>query len=207
MGISIKKARESDSDFLAMMMLDFSRRGKKVGIFDLIFETNDNERVAQRIKELLLSEIKSEYHYSNFLIAVEDDADVGILCGYEARIATTESLTEALASIGVDAGYLERISSYLLCLPNFDKQTWVLDMMRVTDQAHEYTILKELIQKSLLTARLKGYHKAQTIVDVGDGETKLVYEKLGFSYIDEKLSDEYLIDFGPSGIMRLGITL
>ena len=207
MAIITRKAQSADGDFIATLMLQSSREGKKVGIFDAIFDTSDDSELIQKMTRLTQSEYKSAYHHSNFLIAVEDGADVGILCNYEARIANTDTLTKALAHIGVDESYLERLTPYLLCLPTFDRQTWVLDFMKVIDEAHEYTILKELISKSLLSARLKGYAKAQTIIEIGDGERKLAYEKLGFRYVDEKHSDDYLVAFGRSGIMRMEITL
>ena len=66
---------------------------------------------------------------------------------------------------------------------------------------------KEIITKSMLPARLKGYRKVQTMVEIGSVEAELMYKKLGFSVIDEKRSDYYEEQFGRFGIMRLQILL
>jgi hypothetical protein len=207
MSIKIRKAEQSDSALVAWAMLESSRAGKKTGLFDLIFQTHSDKELLKQLEKLSLTSTKSHCHYSNFLIAVEDGKDVGALCGYEPRISTHEVLSKALNELGIDESYNERISAYFLCFPEVDRQTWILDFMEVKDDAHEFSVLKELIQKSLLTARLKGYRKVQTIVEIGSAEIQLTYEKLGFEFIDEKHSDYYLETFGRLGIMRLGMHL
>jgi len=206
-GIKIRKAESADSRFVAAAMLASSRSGKKMGIFDLIFETSDDVQLIEKLSQLALATTKSQCHYTNFLIAEEDGKAVGALCGYEPRIATHEIFSKALDEVGVDEGYHERIAAYLLCQSDIDRQTWVLDYMEVDDNAHELSVLKELVQKSMLNARLKGYRKVQTMVEIGATETELVYEKIGFKFVDEKRSDYYFEVFGRKGIMRLGMQL
>ncbi len=207
MDIKIRKATEDDAAFIAWAILKGSRSGKKVGLFDLIFQNSDSDTLSKHLIALTLSTTKSFCHFSNFLIAEESGNTVGALCGYEPRIATQEMLSEALEGLGVDEAYKERIASYLLCMPELDRQTWVLDFMQVKDEAHELTVLKELVQKSLLTARLKGYRKAETMIEIGEAEQKISYEKLGFKFLDEKRSDYYFETFGRKGIMRLSMQL
>ena len=207
MGIKIRKAEQNDGLLVSWAMLESSRAGKKVGLFDLIFQCNDDKVLLEKLIQLSQTKTKSYCHYSNFLIAVEDGKDVGVLCGYEPRISTHEVLSKALMELGVDESYNDRISAYLLCFPEVGRQTWILDFMEVKDDAHELTILKELVQKSLLTARLKGYRKVETMVEIGSAETQLIYKKLGFDVLDEKQSEYYFDTFGRSGIMRLGMHL
>ena len=69
------------------------------------------------------------------------------------------------------------------------------------------SVFAELIKKSLLTARLKGYRKAQTMVEIGSSDTQILYEKLGFEVIDEKRSELYSDQFGRAGIKRLQIRI
>lgn len=207
MGIKIRKAEPQDSRFIAWAMLASSRAGKNTGIFDLIFESSDETILIEKIARLTQTQTKSHCHYSNFLIALDEGKEVGALCGYEPRIANHERFSKALEEIGVDESYNERIAAYLLCQYEADRQTWVLDFMQVNDEAHTLSVLKELVQKSLLTARLKGYRKVETMIEIGSSELQMVYEKLGFSYIDEKQSDYYFESFGRKGIMRLGMHL
>ncbi len=207
MGIKIRKAEKNDSAFVSWAMLESSRAGKKVGLFDLIFQCNDDKVLLEKLTLLSQTDTKSYCHYSNFLIAVENGKDVGALCGYEPRIATHEVLSKALMELGVDESYNERISAYFLCFPKVGRQTWILDFMEVKNDAHELRILKELIQKSLLSARLKGYRNVETMVEIGSADTQLVYKKLGFDILEEKQSEYYFETFGRLGVMRLGMHL
>ncbi|MCJ7764727.1 MAG: acyl-CoA acyltransferase [Thiovulaceae bacterium] len=207
MNIKIRKATEADAPLLAQSMLESSRSGKKKGIFDRIFETSDKKELLVLLGKLATTQTKSYCHFSNFLVASVDGVDAGFLCGYEPRLATHEIFTKAMEELGFDESYQERLSSYLLVRPEFDNKTFLLDFMAVKDEFNEFSVLKELVQKSLLTARLKGYRIVQTMVEIGAVETILVYTKLGFIVIDERRNSHYEAEYGRAGIVRLQMQL
>ncbi len=207
MEIAVEKASEADRELIAWAMLESSRAGKKIGIFDLIFETNDDAVLLERLAALSTTQTKSYCHLSNFLVASGMQKHAGVLCGYEPRIATQEIFSKALAELGVGADYTERIATYLLVEPAIDRQTWMLDFMMVKPGCEPLPVFAALLKKSLLTARLKGYRKAQTMVEIGSVDTELLYEKLGFEVIDEKRSELYAEQFGRPGIKRLQMVL
>lgn len=207
MHITIKKATEGDAELLAQAILKSSRADKKIGIFDLIFEADDDVALTDKIRQLVTAGTKCYCHYSNFLLASGGQKMSGTICGYEPRVATREVFSKALSEVGVDERYLERIATYLLVEPAIDRQTWVLDFMTVTEGCEPLPVFAELLKKSLLTARLKGYRKAQTMIEIGSSETEILYEKLGFEVIDEKRSELYAEQFGRPGIMRLQMAL
>ena len=64
-------------------------------------------------------------------------------------------------------------------------------------------ILKALMQKSLLSARLKGYRIAQAMVEIGSLETLLYYKKLGFKEVKHKKCELYKEKFGRAGLILL----
>ena len=132
---------------------------------------------------------------------------LGTICGYEPRIATHEIFSKALEEIGFDETYHERIAAYLLCEGEVDNKTFVLDFMLIKPEFKSLDVFKELIGKSMLTARLKGYRKVQTSVEIGSVESEMIYKKLGFSVIDEKRSEYYKEQFDRAGIMRLQMIL
>ncbi len=207
MNITIRKATEKDAPLLAQSMLESSRSGKKKGLFDVIFNISDKEALLERLEKLTTTATKSYCHFSNFLVASVNGVDAGFLCGYEPRLATHEIFAKAMAELGCDGSYEDRLSSYRLVEPEFDKKTFLLDFMAVKDEFNEFSVLKELIQKSLLTARLKGYRIVQTMVEIGAVETIMVYKKLGFTEIDERRSRHYEEEYGRPGIVRLQIHL
>jgi hypothetical protein len=207
MSITIRKALESDGAFIADALLKSSRADKKVGIFDYIFNTNDDQKLLEFLQKLTLASTKSYCHFSNFMIAVVGGKSVGTICGYEPRIATHDVFARALEEIGIDETYHERIAGYLLCEPEIDNKTWVCDFMVIDPEYKSFESLKELVGKSMLTARLKGYRKVETMIEIGSAETELIYKKLGFTVIDEKRSDYYEEQFGRAGLMRLQVIL
>lgn len=207
MNIEFRTAKEDDKELLAWAMLKSSRSGKKIGLFDLIFETSDEKILLEKLAQLSTTKSKSANHYTNFLIASVNGKNAAILCGYEPRIATVEKMSEALLELGIDERYLERIAVFAQCETELDRRTWMLDYMEELDGFDEVGILKELVQKSLLAARLKGYRNTQTFVEIDCVDAELVYEKLGFTLKSECRSEGYSEVFGRAGIKRLEMHL
>jgi len=202
MAITIRQATVDDAPFLAQMILQSSRAGKKEGLFDLAFGTNDTVSVLQNLEKLTLTESKSHCHYKNFLIALMDDKPVGTLCSYEPRIATHDAFLNALEEIGFSESH-ELMDVLQECDFNLNKRTLMFDFMEELEGFIDVGVLKALMQKSLLTARLKGYTIAQTIIEIGSLETELFYKKLGFNVVKQKECELYKERFGRSGLMLL----
>lgn len=207
MAITVRKASEADIESVARALLEGSRAGKKIGLFDLVFNTSEESTLLENLKRLALAPTKSYCHVSNFFVALNGSTPVGVICGYEPRIATHEIFSKALEEIGFDESYHERIAAYLLCEGEVDNKTFVLDFLSVRPEFKSVDVYKELVGKSMLTARLKGYRKVQTSVEIGSVESEMIYKKLGFTVIDEKRSEYYKEQFGRPGIMRLQIAL
>jgi len=207
METTVTQATEANAAYIARAVLTSSRAGKAFGLFDVIFEEGDETVLLGRIEALCKTASRSYCHYSHFLIAMQGGKAVGTLCGYEPRLATQEQFSKALSEVGVDEAYKERIATYLLVAPEIDRQTWMLDFMTVEPTVEPLPVFAALLKKSLLTARLKGYRKAQTMVEIGSFEIEMLYEKLGFDVKDEKRSELYERQFHRTGIKRLQMAL
>lgn len=205
MNIKIKKASAKDAPFLAQMILQSSRAGKKEGIFDLIYQTNDNKTILNYLQKLTQTTAKNHCHYNNFLIAEVDGKDVGTLCSYEPRIATKEAFIDALIESGATDKVSEILEVIYTCDFDLNKRTLMFDFMEELEGFLDVGVLKALMQKSLLTARLKGYRIAQTIIEIGSLESKLLYKKLGFKEIREIECELYKEKFGRNGLSLLAI--
>lgn len=202
MSIKIRKADAQDVTFLAKMILQSSRADKKAGMFDLIFDYQSDKNILQNLEKLTATTAKNQCHYVNFLIAEIDGDCVGSLCSYEPRIATKEVFIEALNEIGyeVNSDFLDITDS---CDFKLNNRTLIFDFMEELDGYMDVGILKSLMQKSLLTARLKGYRRVQSIVEIGSLETLLYYKKLGFKEIESKECEIYKEKFGRAGLVLL----
>lgn len=203
MSMKIRKALSQDAPFLAQMILQSSRADKQISIFDVIFESKSDEETLANIEKLTTTTAKNYCHYSNFLIAEIDGECVGSLCSYEPRIATKETFLESLKEISCDANaedFLEILDS---CDFELNKRTLVFDFMEEIEGHMNVGILKALMQKSLLSARLKGYRIAQAMVEIGSLETLLYYKKLGFKEVKHKKCELYKEKFGRAGLILL----
>jgi len=202
MSIKIKQATLDDAPFLAQMMLQSSRAGKKDGLFDLIFETNDDKTILEALEKLTNTQAKSHCHYKNFLIASVDGKSVGSLCSYEPRISTQDAFVLALSEIGY-SDVNDALEVVYCCDFELNKRTLMFDFMEELEGFIDVGVLKALMQKSLLTARLKGYTIAQTMIEIGSLENELFYKKLGFHVVTQKECELYKEKFGRTGLMLL----
>jgi hypothetical protein len=205
MSIKIRQAQPSDSSFLAEMILQSSRAGKKGGLFDLLFNESDDSEILQKLAMLTTTEAKSHCNYKNFLIAEIDGTRVGTLCSYEPRISTKETFVKALEEIGCTKDVAETLDVFYNCGFEQNKSTLMFDFMEEVEGFIDVGILKALMQKSLLTARLKGYRVAQTIIEIGSLEAELFYKKLGFVKTAEIECESYKEIFGRPGLMLMSI--
>ena len=205
MDIKIRKAEVGDAAFLACMMLQSSRASKRIGIFDFIFKTREDTVILACLEKLTLAQAKSQCHYTNFLIAEADGKCVGTLCSYEPRIATKEVFIKALNETGCSDVVPDDLQVLNECDFQLNNRTLMFDYMEEIKGFENVGILKALMQKSLLTARLKGYRIAQTIVETGSLEIILDYKKLGFKVVQEKECELYKEKFGRVGLTLMSI--
>jgi len=203
MSIKIRSANEEDSSFLAKMILQSSRAGKQTGMFDIAFGSNDDENIQEKLEKLTKTEAKNYCHYKNFLVAEMDGKLVGTLCNYEPRIATKEQFLLALEEVGCTDKAAERLEVFYSCQFDLNKRTLMFDFMEEEEGFIDVGVLKALMQKSLLTARLKGYRIAQTIIEIGSLESELFYKKLNFHVVEQKECELYQETFGRLGLMLL----
>lgn len=205
MSISIRKATSDDAAFLAQMILKSTRASKSMGYFDLIIEAKDDEELLGYLQKVVLSNIKNPLHFTNFLVAQVDNKLVGSLCSYEPRNATRDALVEALMEAGIDASENESLRILSLCGFEPNTKILILDYMEEVDGFVDVGVLKALMQKSLLNARLKGYRLAQTVVEIGALESLMYYKKLGFKEVKQKECEAYKELFGRAGLVLLSI--
>ncbi len=205
MSIKIRKATINDLQFLAQMMLQSSRAGKKLGLFDLIFNTTDDKEILKNLEALSQTSAKNHCHYNNFLIAELDGKSVGTLCSYEPRIATKQAFIDALKEIGCEEDVSTTLEVIYDCDFGLNNRTLMFDFMEELEGFIDVGVLKTLMTKSLLTARLKGYRIGQAIVEIGSLETLLFYKKLGFKEVKELECELYKEKFGRKGLVLLAI--
>jgi len=205
MSILVREAKKEDAAFIAQMVLQSTRAGKAVGMFDLIFDINEDKEILSLLEAFVATSVKHQYHYSNFLIAQIDSQDVGTLCSYEPRVATRQNFIDALAEIDVTQNVESTLKIFDECDFNLTNRVLMFDCMEELEGFVDLDVLKTLMQKTLLKARMKGYSVAQTIVEIGSLDTLLFYKKLGFKEVKEVECELYKEYLGRLGLILLKI--
>ena len=205
MSIEISKASKEDVKFLAQMILQSSRAEKKFGIYDLIFGTKSDKDLLSYLEKLVQTDAKNHCHFSNFLVAKIDGKKVGTLCSSEPRISNHVAFKNSLEEIGYEGDISEYEKILEACDFEQNNRTLIFDFLEELDGFVDVGVLKALMQKSLLTARLKGYRIAQSVVEIGSLETILLYKKLGFVEVKQKECEIYKENFGRLGLVLLEI--
>lgn len=205
MSIKIRKADINDAPFLAQMILQSSRASKSTGLFDLIFEGEKEEDILKNIEKLTRTNAKSHCKFENFLVAEVDGDKVGTLCSYEPRFSTKETFIEALREIGCSDDIEEKLTILGECAFELNNSTIMFDFLEEVNGYVDVGIMKALMQKSLLNARLKGYRIAQVIVEIGSLETLMFYKKFGFKEVKENECEFYKEKFGRLGVILLSL--
>jgi len=203
MSVEIAKAKEQDIPFLAQMILQSSRAEKKIGMFDYIFDFLDDEKIIEKLQNIIKNPLECYCYYGNFLVAKVNGKSVGTLCAYEPRKATKEHFLQALEEAGCSSGCAEKLTNLGECEFDINNRTLMFDFLEEVEGYVDVGILKALMQKALLQARLKGYRIAQSIVEIGSLETLLFYEKLSFVQKAKKESETYKEIFGRNGVVLL----
>jgi hypothetical protein len=205
MSIKIRPAKVEDAPFLAQMMLQSSRAGKRKGFFDLLFPQLSEEDLLEKLASLAQTEAKSHCNYRNFLVAETGGQCVGSLCSYEPRKATKEIFVKALKEVGCSDDAEDILAISYECNLSISRTAILFDFMEELEGFLDVGVLKALMQKSLLTARLKGYSIAQTIIEIGSLEVELFYKKLGFRVVDEQECERYKEVYGRLGQKLLSV--
>ena len=203
--MNIRQAKAEDASFLSWAILTGSRGEGDIGLFDKFFDGMSEKDILKKLESLVQSSEMTMCHYKNFLVAEEGNKIIGALCGYEPRKYNYEGLFTQLAVLGVEDGK-DKMQSYRLCDKDLDKNTWMIDFVAMK-AGFSLDILKVLIQKNLLTARLKGYRRTQTKVFLSDLTRKMAFEKVGYSTSEENKHDQFELDYNHAGLCILGFDL
>lgn len=207
MKFEVQKATLNDADFIASSMIASSRSSSKKGFFDLLFGDVGEEKLLLLVKNLAVSEKKLYTYYENFVIALSGKERVGLLCGYESKLSVGERLLDVLKDMECSENYENVISVYHTCAGDMGRNRWILDFLVVHDGLDEFEISNALLNKSLLSARLKGYREARSIIELEATETQLMYKNLAFSKMSENRNEYYEEMFHSLGLVVMELHL
>ncbi|THB65418.1 MAG: GNAT family N-acetyltransferase [Gammaproteobacteria bacterium] len=211
--ITMRKAEKTDADFIFWIMKTAARSGMPKGFIDVLFP-QDKQRNFDFVKTMMFSDIKSLFHYSNFIIAEADGIPVAGMSGYY----TPEVNSDNFRACFIDAqdklsladeekvAMGDRIGAFVGCFPGLLENAWVVEWVAAKPEFRGKGIINKLL-KTIISQGLNetDCEVVQIALAKGNTPAKKAYTKAGFSFYDEKLSEDFKREFGYPGMERLTI--
>ncbi|MBW2291962.1 MAG: GNAT family N-acetyltransferase [Deltaproteobacteria bacterium] len=206
----IRPATQEDVPMLAEVVLLASRSHLEIGVFDLIIETNDDDRLAA-ISTMLTTDTRSWCHYENFLLAWVDGRPAAALSGFAAHDESLLPLEKAFVAgfraVGMDD---EQIGTafknslvFLTCSSDDEQGAWVIEWVACLEAFRRRGLIRELLQAILERGRERGHKLSQIGLLLGNISAQRAYEDVGFEIEYEKTDPSFEAAIGCPGMARL----
>jgi ribosomal protein S18 acetylase RimI-like enzyme len=212
--VSIRPAVLEDSNFLAKAILHSSRSHLPCGIWDLLVQGDEEDRL-DFLELLSLMEEKTFCHYGNFLVAEEAGEVIAALAGFDPGepgiLAPGHAIAAAFAEFGAsDAEVSEafgRLETYQTGLPTQKHGFWTVEWVWTTPRMQRRGIASAMISRVLRRGRERNYRSAQITTFSTNLPARRIYEKAGFRVSEEKCGADFERMMGAPGLVRYELNL
>jgi translation initiation factor 4G len=207
MTATVRTAEPEDSDFLTWCILAAGQGHLTKGFWDVAMP--DADRRAMLAEWLVLSDVRSTCHFSNFLIAEVDGSAAAALAVYDPgdgdMVSLAPAIMDAFEGYGWDTAEMDRIARrlapYRACAPSADAGTWIVEWV-ATAPAHRRTgLVQALLAKALDAGRGRGLTRAQVSIMKGNMAAEAAYERAGFRRHEERCDPVFEASFGAPGMV------
>ncbi len=206
--LTIRAARETDSAFLAWVILAATRSHLPRGWFDIALCLPETETL-KFIDGLTRTEAPSWWHWSRFLVAEVDGFPVGALCAFrsgDGYSLTTPALTEVTTALGWreadTAAMWDRAAYMFTCAMDSHDDRWAIENIAVRPAFRGREIARTLVGHAAGLGREEGCDTAQISVMIGNAAARRAYEAAGFSLAEEKRHPDFELEAGSPGLWR-----
>ncbi len=213
--VIIRNATTSDIDFIIWIIETAGRSGRSVGFTDLIFpKSKSKSKTYDFLSDLICSDIRSLFHFSNFKIAEVNKQPVAGLSGYYTPEINSKHFKECLLttqqkfklSAEESDAMLNRIGVFVGCFPGLLDSAWVVEWVATKPEFRQQGITNSLL-KTIVSKGIAENDCDVVQIAVAKGNTPAInaYKNIGFRYYDDKSSEQFESVFGYAGIDRLVI--
>src|SRR5579864_912742 len=207
---NIRRATESDADFLAWVMLTASRSHAPRGVWDLIVGDSDAARL-DYLKRLALAETRSVCHYDGFLVAQSDGRPTAALCTFHPGDGGWAVVAQVMSKVQDELGWTRedvvasqaRFAPALACMPREAGADWCIEFVATIPEYRRRGLVDALLHQAIQRGVDRGCSLAQIIILIGNDAAQAAYEKVGFVVHVESTSPEFQAAIGAPGFRRL----
>ena len=207
--ITVRSAEARDAEFLSWLILTAGRAHVKKGIWEVILGMPE-EQCLHFLRLLSTPVVPHFFHHSCYLVADVDGVPRAGLGGYDPSIngnsALFQAVPEAFQRLG--GGY-PRISQdgtpprILTCIPKPVEGAWMIDSVAAAPEFRRQGIVSKLLEAVMKKGRSKGFRHAQVNIYIGNASAQRLYEKHGFTILDEMRDPYFEAEIGSPGMARM----
>lgn len=206
----IRPATQDDVPMLAEVVLLASRSQVETGIFDLLVETQDRDRLTA-IRAILTTQKRSWCHYENFLVAEVEGRPAAALSGYAAhdesfmpmeQVLMTGMRALEMSDEQIGAGF-KRSLVFLKCSSDDVPKSWIIEWVACLANFRRRGLVRALLPEIIQLGRKAGHEISQIGIYIGNVSAKRAYEDAGFVLEYEKADPEFEAIIGCPGLARL----
>jgi GNAT superfamily N-acetyltransferase len=206
----IRPATKDDVPMIAEVVLLASRSHLETGVFYLMIESNDGDRLAF-IRAMLTTQQRSWCHFENFLVAEVDGRPAAALSGYAAHDTTLLPLEQAFVAgfraIGMSDAQIgasfQRSLVFLKCSSDDEPKSWIIEWVACLDTFRRRGLVRALLPAVINRGRDRGHTLTQIGIIMGNTSAQRAYEDAGFVLDHEKTDADFEAAIGSPGLARL----
>lgn len=212
--LPIRRAEPEDSATLARAILHASRSHLPRGLWDILIEGEEDDRLGFLEVMTLLDE-RSFCHYTNFFVAESSGEPVAALCGFDPGDEGLIAPGFAIAIAGEQYGLTDeelatayrRLGTYQLAVPEQRKGVWTIEWVWTSPSIRRRGLIGSLMIRILDEGIDAGYTRAQVTTFIGNTPAERAYEKFGFQVSEQRRHPEFERMMGAPGLARFEVAL
>jgi ribosomal protein S18 acetylase RimI-like enzyme len=210
MSFNIRKAVQEDGAFLAEMIMMGGRNHTSRAILEYLLGGKPNDCMTF-LQMLLITSSSHLFHHSCYMIAENNDGPVAVLGGYDPKVMGYQSMQAAIPEVSPILGWSDaeqslvkdRTDKLVPCMPAIIDGVWMLDRGATKEEARRQGAASQLTEAVIAEAKEKGFSKVQVNVYIGNEPAIKMYEKAGFSVVEEKVDELFEKVIGAAGMISL----
>ena len=208
--LKIRPARPEDDSFLAWVMLTAARSHVGRGLWDLVIEGTEEERLT--FLKLTATTKRFHFcHYSNFYLIEKDGRPASAAAGYNPANMGVDDYNREFHKIARKLGLsndeataaLKRAAPCSSCQLDTTAGSWVIENVATLPEFRRRGLADRLLERVLDEGRRKGFKISEVGVFIGNAPAQRAYEKRGFKLLNEKRHPDFEAAFGSPGMAQL----
>jgi translation initiation factor 4G len=205
---TIRRATPDDADFIAWTILTAQRGHRPRGWFDIALDWPE-PLCRAFVRRVALSQSRSWWHTSHFLIAEADGRPAAALCALPARGSGKDARTaiiEVANAVEFDAAKMQAVSARgaysRTCWTTGDDDNWLIEHVAAEPAHRGRGLVQALLDDALAAGQAAGYRRACIVFYIGNDAAERCYAKAGFSFAEEKRDPKFEALTGAPGFRR-----